>query len=182
MATVNKQSYFEGALELLAKRGFGELRLTTLCRSLGISTGSFYNWFSDWNMFLDEFLHYWAREQTQRIIDAAEQVRDPLERLDRMRHLAHNIPHSAEVAVRAWANANPRAAQTQRDVDAQRERLIIETVSEIISDTVLARRLGILGLSIVVGHQHLDSENMDWALGQFIALVRLHADVGSRTL
>jgi AcrR family transcriptional regulator len=176
MATVNRQDYFREALDLLAKEGFGALRLTALCRSLGMSTGSFYNWFRDWNDFVDQFLVFWETELTDRLVADAETTLDPATRLDRLREMARGVPHDAEVALRAWSNSNPRAARIRNEVDARRQKIIFDTVHGLVADPDLAARLAALGLSIVVGHQHLDVVDMDWSLGQFIVLVRLHAD------
>ncbi|HJT95360.1 MAG TPA: TetR/AcrR family transcriptional regulator [Mycobacterium sp.] len=177
MATVNKQDYFQGALDLLAKEGFGALRLTTLCRSIGMTTGSFYNWFRDWDDFVDQFLVFWETELTQRLVDEAKSALDPAARLDRLRELARVVPHDAEVGLRAWSNADPRAARVRNEVDAMRREIIFDTVHGLVADVGLAKQLSILGLSIVVGHQHLDVGTMDWSLGQFNALVRFHADI-----
>ncbi|HEX7823408.1 MAG TPA: TetR/AcrR family transcriptional regulator [Mycobacterium sp.] len=175
MATVNQQDYFEGALDLLAKEGFGSLRLTTLCKSLGMTTGSFYNWFRDWNDFVDHFLEYWEKELTVRLIDDAAHNPDPWARLDQLRELAGTVPHEAEVALRAWSNADPRAAKVCAEADVLRRKIIFDTVHSLIPDIDLANRLAVLGLSIVVGQQHINVSTMDWSLAQFNALVRVHA-------
>jgi AcrR family transcriptional regulator len=178
MASVNQQDYFQGALDLLAKEGFGALRLTTLCKSIGMSTGSFYNWFRDWDTFVEQFLSYWEVELTDRLAAEAAETTDPFARLERLRELARVVPHDAEVALRAWSNADARAARICNEVDARRRELIFDTVHALVSDTRLASRLAAMGLSIVVGHQHLDVVDMNWSLGQFNALVRVHADAG----
>jgi AcrR family transcriptional regulator len=177
MASVNRQNYFDKAFEILADEGHGGLNMAALCRALRVTTGSFYNWFRDWKDFVDQFLEYWESEQTKRLIADAESEPDPRVRLDVMRALARGVPHSAEVALRAWSNADPRAAQTQREVDALRHGLILGAIDGLVSDPETARRLADLGLSLIVGHQHVDPDAMDWSLAQFIALVSVHADV-----
>ncbi len=179
MATVNRQDYFEGALDLLAKDGFGSLRLTALCKWLGMTTGSFYNWFRDWNDFVDQFLEYWEKELTERLVAEAEHNPNPWARLDQLRELVRTVPHEAEVALRAWSNADPRAAKVCAEADMVRRKTIFDTVHSLISDTELASRLAVLGLSIVIGQQHVDVSTMDWSLAQFNALVRVHADAAS---
>lgn len=179
MATVNQQSYFQGALDLLAKEGYGALRLTSLCKAIGMSTGSFYNWFRDWNDFVDQFLAHWESDLTQRLATQAAETLDASARLDRLRELARDVPHEAEVALRAWGNADPRAARVCHEVDVKRRRLIFDTVHALVEDRQLADRLAALGLSIVVGHQHLDVVDMDWSLAQFNALVRVHSEARS---
>ncbi|WP_285029964.1 TetR/AcrR family transcriptional regulator [Mycolicibacterium sp. lyk4-40-TYG-92] len=177
MASVNRDDYFQGALDLLAKEGYGAMRLTTLCRSLGMSTGSFYNWFRDWNDFVDQFLAYWESELTEHLLTRVTTTEDPALRLDQLRELARAVPHDAEVALRAWSNGEPRAAHVRDQVDTARREFIFDTVHALVSDTEIATRLASMGLSIVVGHQHLDVATMDWALWQFNALVRFHADI-----
>jgi AcrR family transcriptional regulator len=176
MATVNRHDYFRGALDLLAKDGFGALRLITLCRSIGMTTGSFYNWFQDWNDFVDQFLDFWERELTERLVAEAKLNPDPWARLDQLRVLAGTVPHEAEVALRAWSNADARAARVCSEVDVMRRKIIFDTVHSLVPDTELANHLASLGLSIVVGQQNIDPSNMNWSLGQFNALVRVHAD------
>ncbi|TQK30383.1 TetR/AcrR family transcriptional regulator [Arthrobacter sp. SLBN-53] len=177
MASVNRDDYFRGALDLMAADGFGALRVTTLCRSLGMTTGSFYNWFRDWNDFVDQFLTYWEIELTERLLGKVTATEDPAARLDQLRGLALSVPHQAEVALRAWSNTEQRAARVRDEVDSMRRQMIFDTVNAMVADPDTASRLAAMGLSIVVGHQHLDVQTMDWSLGQFIALVRLHGDL-----
>jgi AcrR family transcriptional regulator len=177
MASVNRRDYFQGALDLLASDGFGSLRVTALCKSVGMTTGSFYNWFRDWNDFVDQFLRFWEEELTERLVAEAEHNPHPWARLEQLRELAATVPHRAEVGMRAWGNSDPRAAKVCAEVDEMRRRIIFDTVHCVVSDLVLADRLAMLGLSIVIGQQHVDAETMDWSLAQFIGLVRVHADI-----
>ena len=176
MATVNRRDYFDSALDQLATDGLGALRLTTLCRAVGMTTGSFYNWFRDWNDFVDQFLEFWERELTARLIAEAQDNPDPWARLEQLRELARTVPHRAEVGLRAWSNSDSRAAKVCNEVDGKRRRIILDTVHSVVSDDEMANRLADMGLSLIIGHQHVDVATMDWSLSQFIALVRVHAD------
>ncbi len=175
VAIVNRQDYFDGTLAILAASGHGSLRLTNLCRSLGVTSGSFYNWFKDWNDFVDQFLAYWLSEQTETIMEEAQKLADPRARLERMREFAHGVPHTAEVAMRAWSSTDPRVAAVQAEVDRLRLALIEKTMVDLGFSQPIALRLAELALSIVIGHQHLDPSALDWSLAQFIALVRVQA-------
>jgi len=175
MAMVNRQDYFDGAMTMLAESGYGSLRLTSLCKQLGVTSGSFYNWFTGWSDFVDQFLDYWQSEETEALAEEAAKEADPSVRLDTLRTLAAGIPHRAEVALRAWSNTDPRVAAVQRQVDDQRLRVLTTVMLDLGIDAPLADRLGELALSIVIGHEHLDPAAMDWSIGEFIALARLHA-------
>lgn len=176
MALVNRQDYFDRALDMLAEEGYGGLRLTTLCNKLGVTSGSFYNWFAGWDDFVEQFLAYWRSEQTETIAAQAAAEADPHRSLETMRQLARAIPHRAEVAFRAWSDTDPRVQSVQREVDRLREEALYDVMAGLRIPEPTAGRLARLSLSIVVGHEHIDPEGLDWSIAQAIALIRLHAD------
>lgn len=178
MALVNRQDYFDGAMEILAEEGHQALRLTSLCKKLGVTSGSFYNWFPGWSDFVDQFLVYWRTEQTETIAEQAAARDDPYEKLAVMREFAATIPHRAEVAVRAWSDVDPRVRTVQREVDELREDALYGVMRDLEIPDPTARRLAVFCLSLVVGHEQLSPETMDWSLAQAIGLIHLHAASG----
>ena len=46
-----RESFFETGLEILAELGFGGLKLAEVCGRLGVTTGSFYHYFRNWNNY-----------------------------------------------------------------------------------------------------------------------------------
>ena len=46
-----RESYFETGLEILADTGFGGLKLAEVCRRLGVTSGSFYHYFTNWGTY-----------------------------------------------------------------------------------------------------------------------------------
>jgi AcrR family transcriptional regulator len=152
---VTREDYFEAALAVLAQEGHHALKMTPLCRSLGVTTGSFYNYFGSWENFPPELLAYWEREKTVRLLELATAARTPRERRATMRRLVSELPHEAESAIRAWGNGDPGVASVLHRVDEER----LDAIRTVIADTVTNRRradlLARMGLSILVGIQCL---------------------------
>jgi AcrR family transcriptional regulator len=72
------------ALDALADSGLAGVAVEPLARRLGVTKGSFYWHFADREALLAAALARWETGHTDRIIDAAEDVRDPRERLRRL--------------------------------------------------------------------------------------------------
>ena len=45
-SVVSREAYFETGLEVLSDLGYGGLKLAEVCNRLGVTTGSFYHYFS----------------------------------------------------------------------------------------------------------------------------------------
>jgi AcrR family transcriptional regulator len=150
---VTRQDYFEAALKILAAEGHHALKMTPLCKALGVTTGSFYNYFGSWPDFAPELLTYWEREQTVRILELSSIPEDPLEKMATLRKLATELPHAAESAIRAWSNGDPLVAQFQRRVDIERFEAIRAVIRDVVADDKRTDLFAIMGLSILVGFQ-----------------------------
>ena len=148
---VTREQYFETALALLAADGHGALKIGTMCRSLGVTTGSFYHYFGSLDGFVEAFLEYWERERTARVIQLANVPADPTERMARLKVLALDVPHDAEAAIRAWANTNARVAEVQKRVDQERFDALRDVIMGVVPNRGRAELLAVLGLSMLVG-------------------------------
>jgi len=148
---VTREEYFETALALLASDGHGALKIGTMCRSLGVTTGSFYHYFGSLDGFVEAFLDYWERERTARVIELANAPADPTERIARLKTLALDVPHDAEGAIRAWANSNARVAEVQKRVDQERFDALRDVILGVVPDRRRAELLAVLGISLLVG-------------------------------
>ena len=47
-SVVSREAYFETGLDVLSDLGYGGLKLAEVCNRLGVTTGSFYHYFSGW--------------------------------------------------------------------------------------------------------------------------------------
>ena len=172
---VTRQEYFTSAVEILSTEGFRGLQVVKLCKAMGITTGSFYNYFRNLKDFTAEFLTTWRQDLTKQLIEAAELVDEPAERLRKLADMAKDIPHEAEAAIRAWSKVDPMVQAVQEEVDDLRLGLLRRAVLNASPNDPDADRLAALGLSIVVGAQQLRSpvnfDDLKWALDQYVELV-----------
>lgn len=176
---VTRQQYFDSALQILSTEGFRGLQVVKLCKVTGMTTGSFYNYFKNLQDFVAQFLSAWRQELTKQLIEAAEIVVEPTERLRKLTELAMTVPHGAEAAIRAWSKVDPMVRAVQQEVDALRIGLIRRAVLNASPDDPDADRLATLGLCIVVGMQQLQSpvdlDDLKWSLDQYVDMVLARA-------
>ncbi|MET7770048.1 TetR/AcrR family transcriptional regulator [Nocardia sp. NPDC005366] len=155
--SVTREDYFEAALKVLATEGHHALKMGVLCKNLGVTTGSFYNYFGNWNNFTPELLAYWEKAQTFDIVAQSAQPTDPLARVRTMKELATRVPHEAEAAIRAWSYGDPVVAQFQRRVDLERLDALRAVVHELVPDDKQSDSLALMGISLLIGMQSFRS-------------------------
>ena len=174
---VGREDYYAAAVEILSGSGSGDLSMTALHRRLGVSSGSFYNWFRNWPDFVTQFLEHWAA-RTEEIAREAAAPLAPLERLELLRRLARTVPHDAEAAIRVWSTGDPAVAAAQREVDRRRREVVRAAVVEAGAGAD-ADELAELYLSMIVGvqllHRPVDVDALDRLLARFVELVRTSA-------
>ena len=76
-----RASYFETGLEILADLGLGRLKLAEVCARLGVTTGSFYHYFTSWNVYTRELVAYWREDRTLKLADVIRQEPDARKRM-----------------------------------------------------------------------------------------------------
>lgn len=153
MTVTNREGFFDAAMTLLARQGRSGLRLATLCRAVGVTSGSFYHHFGGWDGFVDALLEHWETVDTRRLAEIAGREPDPEGRLDVLKHLALTFPHEAETAIRSWAHGDPRVAVVQERVDEQRRRVVLDALVATGVEEVRAGRLADLALAVLIGRQ-----------------------------
>lgn len=148
-----RESYFETGLEILADRGFGGLKLAELCHRLGVTTGSFYHYFSGWSAYTRELLAYWRQDRTVRLVEMLRSQPDPRCRIEATIEVALSLPHSAEAAIRAWSSVDPGVLAVQREVDQERCDFIYEAAFDIVGDARQAQTYTAWAIYIFVGYE-----------------------------
>ncbi|WP_460606977.1 TetR/AcrR family transcriptional regulator [Jatrophihabitans fulvus] len=148
--------YFGVALEVLAELGPDALTIAELCRRLELTKGSFYHHFGSMPAFVDDLLEFWQREHSQRLIDAAGALGEPVLQLTAMKDYAVALPHPSEAAIRAWARSNARVARAVAAVDELRDRALVEALQALGVPPPRADVIAALGMSVLVGVQTRD--------------------------
>jgi len=121
-ATLTRDDWLAGAMELLRERGVGGVRILTLAQRMEVSRGSFYWHFRDLADLLDGMAEWWAREMTDSVIRYTETLSGRGAR--RLQALGEFILESRlnrfDTAVRSWAQGDERATAVLRRVMQKR--------------------------------------------------------------
>jgi AcrR family transcriptional regulator len=154
---LSERDYFEVGMDLLAEGGLASVTIANLCERLGVTKGSFYHHFVGGPDFQQRLLAYWAEDRAAQLIEMVEATPNPLDRITMMKHMGVELHHEAESAIRAWARSDPRAAETQRRVDAEREGALTEAFVAAGIPRKKASTLAQIGLAILIGNQQQTS-------------------------
>jgi len=167
-----RDNWFAAAYEILATDGYGSLKLAPLCKRLGVTTGSFYHSFDNWQDFTDALLATWLHERTEDTVRIVRQYDDPLERLRMLAQAAYDLLHRTEAAIRVWSGVDDRVAAVQRKVDEGRYQVVHEAMSAIVGPD-LAEDFTVWGLSTLIGFEMIAAEHsrehLVWSVEQILA-------------
>lgn len=157
---VTKKAWLEAGLRMLAKEGYGALRIERLAGALGVSKGSFYHHFSDGMPgFRRELLAHYEQEHTQRHFDTvAAEDQTPADRLRLLRRLvmANEDQEPRRGAnIRTWAAHDDDARRTLERVDAARIEYLRALWEAISGDAEAATPMARLLYVMLIGAQHL---------------------------
>jgi AcrR family transcriptional regulator len=121
-ARLSREEWLARALEVLGKKGAGQLTVESLARQLGVTKGSFYWHFTDRADFFRQLIEYWDERFTQTVTtEISELGGSAEERLLELMRLVHSKRLDRfEMPVRAWAQQNPALAPLVRKVDRHR--------------------------------------------------------------
>ena len=155
MGTLRPADYYDAALELISVDGFDTLTIAKVCARLRITHGSFYHHFGGLAEFESGLIGHWEREHGSRLVEVAEQEPDPVARLSLLKSLSVDLPHGAEVAIRAWSANHPHARESQDRVDAARIATVQDTLLELGLGPDAAAQLARTCCAVLVGAQQL---------------------------
>lgn len=161
-----RTSFFEAGLEILADLGFRGLKLAEVCGRLGVTSGSFYHYFTGWSGYTRELVAYWRQDRTVRIIEVLRAHPDPRKRIEAIIAVALSLPHSAEAAIRAWSSVDPDVLAVQREVDQQRFEILYESALGIVHDARQAQTYAAWAVYVFVGYEQAtlprDQRMFEW--------------------
>lgn len=168
----SRDAYLETGLAVLSDLGYGGLKLAEVCNRLGVTSGSFYHFFSNWAAYTRELIDHWQRVSTTRLIESVRAETDPRRRIDRLIHMGLNLPHGAEAAIRTWSSLDPQVHAVQKAVDKQRHDIMRESAYEILHDERQAEVFADWGVYLLVGYEQAtlrpDKAALEWISGQLL--------------
>ena len=161
-----RESFFEAGLEILADLGFGGLKLAEVCSRLGVTTGSFYHYFSGWGAYTRELIGYWRQDRTVRLIEVLRSQPDPRRRIEAIIDVALILPHGAEAAIRAWSSVDAEVLAVQREVDQELFDVLYEAALGIVGDERQAQTYAAWSVYVFVGFEQAtlprDARMFEW--------------------
>lgn len=117
---LNPGDWLEAGQTLLRRGGLRALKLRPLADELGVSTGSFYHHFRDFDAYQGQLAAHWAEGQVTDLIEAIARAEpDPVGRIRRLAQVVRRRGLSRlSIAMRAWSDSDQRAAQAVERHDA----------------------------------------------------------------
>jgi AcrR family transcriptional regulator len=155
-ARLSSQDWTDAALRALAEGGVAAVRVDVLARDLGVTRGSFYWHFADWEALLKAALEQWEQTVTADVINRMDDVDDPsarLERLVRGAFGAEPVP-GLQPAIMAHAD-HPVVKPVLRRVTARRVDYITEIYRDLGLTPAAARRRAVLAYATYLGWLNL---------------------------
>ncbi|OFJ50643.1 TetR/AcrR family transcriptional regulator [Mycolicibacterium grossiae] len=149
--TISRESYLDTGLDVLSDLGYGGLKLAEVCTRLGVTTGSFYHYFSSWSAFGQELVRHWVTTRTLRVATLVESEPDPRRRIEILVEEALMLPYGAEAAIRVWSSIDPAVHAVQAEVDAQRFDMLFTAGVEVMGHDEQARRFATTAMYLLIG-------------------------------
>lgn len=158
-ARFSRDYWLEAAYTAAADGGFGEVRVLTLARNLGVTRGSFYWHFEDQAALVNELVARWRDEQLR--VQAqwrASLTQDPHADLLRLLDFALTRASSADhremrfgLALRALGRSNPAVARIVGEVDDARRELFYDEFLRLLGNPEEARERAIVFYLAIAG-------------------------------
>ncbi|HZQ33517.1 MAG TPA: TetR/AcrR family transcriptional regulator [Mycobacterium sp.] len=169
---ISREVYFETGLDVLSELGYGGLKLAEVCNRLGVTSGSFYHYFSNWSDYTHGLVEHWKQASTNRLAEARRQEPNPRRRIDQLIHTGLNLPHGAEAAIRTWSSLDPFVHAVQADVDRERHQVMRDAAAEILHNDRQAQVFADWALYLLVGYEQCtlqkDKVALQWIAGQLL--------------
>lgn len=135
-----RDDWVREALRLLGTEGHTGITPARLATRLGVTRGSFYHHFGSVDAFIDAVIARWETEGIEPgFRDAAAAGPDPQAQLAHMMRFVWTRSHYLELAMRAWALANPRVAMHLERIDRGRLARLVALFSGLTGDRDRAR-------------------------------------------
>jgi AcrR family transcriptional regulator len=122
---------------VVRESGITKLRLAALTQRLGVSTGSFYHHFVDFQDYLAAVAEYYTVDRVQGLLQrAAAQAQTPIERIKILGRLSlRDRTFELDAAMRVWATMDERAVHAV----VSAEQVTLDFLAEAFCDLGIAK-------------------------------------------
>ncbi|KAA0120595.1 TetR/AcrR family transcriptional regulator [Mycolicibacterium sp. P9-22] len=174
---MTRDDYMVKGLEVLADRGHLDLKLAEVCRRLGVTSGSFYHFFSSWADYRSQLILYWKDNGTLAKLNLIGAEPDPRRRIERLVEVGLHLNHTAEGAIRAWSRVDADVAVIQSEVDQLRRRVVLDSARQLGADEARANRFADAALYLLVGYEQAalapDLEGLEAIFRDLLRLIEI---------
>lgn len=149
--SANRSAWVKVALDEMRRGGVDSVSVERIAQILGVTKGSFYWHFTTRQELLKELLHCWERE-TDALIEAAEEVPAPLERVLRFFEMvAANRGQIPDTEFFTWARHDKAVRRRASAVEAKRIGFIRDQLRAAGVDFIEAGRRAQVGYLATLG-------------------------------
>ncbi|WP_228001876.1 TetR/AcrR family transcriptional regulator [Nocardia australiensis] len=153
--------WIEEGLRALASGGPDAVRIEALAKTLGVTKGGFYGYFTDRNALLEAMLDTWERRSVDDVLD---RVRHDDGDVRRKMQLAGALTFSADLlpidlAIRDWARRDENVAARLRRVDNERMQLLRDMIGTFCTDPVDIEARSLLAFCARIGEHFLVADH-----------------------
>lgn len=153
--------WIEAATDALAAGGPDAVRIEALAKTLGVTKGGFYGYFTDRNALLTEVLDRWEQRTVDEVLAVVEQAdgdsRSRAIMAGRLTFAGDLLP--VELAVRDWARRDQNVAERLRRVDNRRMELLRATLCEVCPDRDEVEARSLLAFCAAIGSHFLTADH-----------------------
>lgn len=156
-----REKWVEAGLAALAAGGVAAVRVEALAKSLGVTKGGFYGYFSDRDALLSAMLDTWEEETVDAVIrqsaDASKNALDQVRVAGRLTFSERLLP--IDLAVRDWARRDDAVAARLRRVDSARMQLLRDAIGLICDDPEEIEARAFLAFSAAISSSLLAADH-----------------------
>jgi AcrR family transcriptional regulator len=103
MARMTKQDWLEAGLVVLGAGGAAALTIDRLASRLGVTKGSFYHHFENYQEYKEHLLAFWEQGSALNVIEFPQVAETPSALVGRLLASLDELSPYPEIAIRAWA-------------------------------------------------------------------------------
>lgn len=151
MVRKTKQDWLFAGLTLLGSTGSPDLTIDQLTDYLGVTKGSFYHHFENYQVYVEQMLTFWEEHYTAEVIRLAETTSDPLTIIDNLIKNLLTRTSDPEAAVRAWALRDEDVHAHVLQIDLRRSAYLQPLFLAVTADENQARLMTNLLATMLIG-------------------------------
>lgn len=166
-----REKWIEAGLQALASGGADSVRVEALAKTLGVTKGGFYGYFSDRDDLLREMLDAWERESVDDVFDKIEnETGGPFEKAKLAGQLTFSDDRlPIDLAVRTWARSDEAVAERLRRVDNRRMQLVRDAIATYCSDPEEVEARSLLAFCMAIGVHFVAADHPGHTQDQVLA-------------